>query len=1114
MLNLRSIYRRVYEKLPWNKLPLIRQIKINDSTYNNLNAHRYCSNTVSTGKYNLVTLVPQNLIEQFTRLANAFFFVISMLQLFTGLSPTGGISTICTLALFVILRFIKDAFEDLRRHIADRIVNKSKTHVLKDGQLKRTLWEDVRVGDIVQVKQDEFFPADLVCILSSGDDGICYVETKNLDGESNLKIKRCTNATLNTQIEELSTLRATITCEQPNNQLYDFNGTIELHTAFQHNQDITPISIDNILLRGSSLKSTTFIYGVVTHTGRHTKLMMNSNDAERKFSKIEKLTNKAIVWVIGLLLLLVVLSVSFMSAWRTRNRDVWYLFVFNGESEFIAIIKGIVTFVILYCNVIPISLYLTAEIAKLYLSKVFIEYDISMYHEETDTLASSKTTNLVEELGQVQYIFSDKTGTLTQNKMEFHKFCVNGVEYGSDPEEHSDEMTSPNTPGTNFHDKRIQHGNWIHEDSSNSIQQFLTLLTLCHTVTTDENISNNDNINTSYQASSPDELALVNGAAHLGFKLIKRTNNSITIRTPTSNQHQEYQILNTFPFTSSRKRFSIILRLNDQINILTKGADSVMLPLLNPNQQHIDSTFDSINNFSSQGLRTLVCAGRQITLQEYQEWNDRAFIPANTSLQQRQEALRVAYMEMECNLNVMGASAIMDKLQDGVPDVIVKLRRAGIKIWMLTGDQLETAVNVALSCSLIGSNANQIVLNDLDPIVLVDQIKHELSFNSYKGDSCVVVNGASLDVILQNDRNLFFDLCIQCSSVIFCRATPLQKSLLVDNFKMKCPDAIGLAIGDGANDVSMIQSAHIGVGISGLEGNQAARASDYSISQFRYLVNLLFVHGAWNYRRISKLMLYSFYKCICLQLCQFCFLFFNAYTGTTILDPILLIFYQIIFTSTPMVTFAALDRHLSKETCLNVPELYCYGQNDYYYNKRALLVWFGNAIWHSVCCFFVPYFCIVQSGIDLKHLQCMVYTCIVIIVTFKAMYESASLTVLNYMVCLFSITSWFVASAIQSSFIGASYYEFYNLVSNPLYWLIIMLTCAVALLKDLLWKAVVFNVSFSVYLQQAYHVAQMMESNNENVTRENLKRRCAIFEKLSTIEYTPYEIIGRSHSIL
>ncbi|EFC47189.1 predicted protein, partial [Naegleria gruberi] len=1062
---------------------------------------------VSTAKYNLVTFIPKNLLEQFRRVANIYFFIIALLQLATPFSPTGRYSTALPLVMVIIIQMIKDGYEDVKRHISDNEVNNRKISILRNGEVMEVCWKEVQVGDIVKVNQDESFPADLIGISSSEHQGICYIETSQLDGETNLKIKRCVHPTSELiDPNALLKLKGVINCEQPNNKLYNFTGNIKI------DPDPKPIALDveNVLLRGAILKNTKYIYGLVVFTGKHSKLMMNSRNPPTKRSKVEKITNRMILILFFAQVILALISATAITAWESNNNhqnNHWYFTDFTPlASQFFG---GFLTFFILYNNCIPISLYVTLETVKVIQARVFLDNDIQMcYYDKPNDLhipAMAKTSSLNEELGQVEYIFSDKTGTLTQNVMEFLKFSVCGVEYGRGSTEIGraaakrrgekvlEEQPIPNEDGFQFADERIMENNWKKEKCSSTIEEFLTLLAVCHTVIPE--VDKNNHIE--YQASSPDEAALVKAAKYLGFVFTERSPKQCTINA--AGVSRTYDVLNILEFNSTRKRMSVIVRTpENEIVLYTKGADNVVFERLQPGQEHVEETRALLEKHAAEGLRTLVCAKAVLDPIEYERWNTEVYEPAELDLKDKKQKLADAAEVIEKNLMLVGTTAIEDKLQDEVPDTIATLAKAKVKIWVLTGDKQETAINIGYACALLDNDMSIMIINAENRSSLKTQIRMKLK-NAMEGKE-----GSNLGLVVDDDaddpneeplRYTFLRLCMLCKSVICCRVSPLQKSLIVKLVKDNLPGAVTLAIGDGANDVSMIQAAHIGVGISGKEGLQAARAADYAIAQFKYLKRLLLIHGRLNYRRIGKTIVYSFYKNLTLQLTQFFFIFFNAFTGTSLYENISLSTFNLIFTSVPVIGFAMFDRDVDDENSLQYPELYTYGQRDHYFNIPELLMWILNAVWHSLCCFFIP---IISLGfmnsalyegkmVSLEELGILIYTCIIMLVNIKLAVETCTWNFFNSILLWGSVAVWFLWTILYSVFywvvpdagffpfnsllgLGRKYYfNFYNSSGNILFWFTLALVLVVALGRDITWKSAVRILPWT---KQLYHVIQ------------------------------------------
>lgn len=838
-------------------------------------ANKYIDNHVSTAKYNIITFLPKFLYEQFSKFANIFFLFTAALQQIPGLSPTNQYTTIAPLAIVLLVSAVKEQIEDYRRKQADKNLNMSKARVLRGSEFTESKWIDVTVGDIIRVESEEPFPADLVLLASSEPEGLCYIETANLDGETNLKIKQGlpeTSALVSPS--ELARLGGKIKSEQPNSSLYTYEATVTMQTGGGEKE--LPLNPEQLLLRGATLRNTPWVHGVVVFTGHETKLMRNATAAPIKRTKVEKKLNSVVLLLVVLLMALSIVStVGDLVQRRVEEDSLQYLkldSVTSADSIVRAIFKDLVTYWVLYSSLVPISLFVTLELVKLW-HALLINDDLDMYHDKTDTPANCRTSSLVEEIGMVEYVFSDKTGTLTCNQMEFKQCSIAGIQYAEEVPE-DQRATVEDGMEVGLHDFKQLRENLQGHESAAAIDQFLSLLATCHTVIPERDGTQEGNIK--YQAASPDEGALVAGAVTLGYQFTARKPRSVIIES--NGQEQEYELLAVCEFNSTRKRMSTIYRCPDgKIRIYCKGADTVILERLNDNNPHVDMTLRHLEDYASEGLRTLCLAVREIPEQEFQEWHQ-VYDQAQTTVGgNRAEELDKAAEIIEQGFYLLGATAIEDRLQDGVPETIHTLQQAGIKVWVLTGDRQETAINIGMSCKLLSEDMMLLIVNEETAEATRDNIQKKLDAIRTQAEGtlefetlALIIDGKSLTYALEKDmEKLFLDLAVMCKAVICCRVSPLQKALVVKVVKRYQKESILLAIGDGANDVSMIQAAHIGVGISGMEGLQAARSADVAIAQFRYLRKLLLVHGAWSYQRVAKTILFSFYKNITLYMTQF-----------------------------------------------------------------------------------------------------------------------------------------------------------------------------------------------------------------------------------------------------
>ena len=870
------------------------------------------------------------------------------------------------------------------------------------ARFKKDYWKSVQVGDFVRIYNDDQIPADVVILSTSDPDGACYVETKNLDGETNLKVRQALHCGRKIKhARDCEQTEFTIASESPHANLYSYSGAMQWtqKDASKPNEPgvpmAEPISINNLLLRGCSVRNTEWVLGVVVFTGQETKIMLNAGITPSKRAKIARELNWNVVYNFIILFFMCLLSGIVQGVvWSQGNNSLDY-FEF-GSIGGRPSLDGFITFwaaVILFQNLVPISLYISLEIIRT-AQAFFIYSDTFMYYEKVDYPCTPKSWNISDDLGQIEYIFSDKTGTLTQNVMEFKKCSVNGIPYGEAYTEAQAGMqrrqgVDVEAESARAHKqiaedrlkmlddlRKIYNNPYLHDDELtfvapdfvNDLQeiggraqaeanrQFMLALALCHTVITERTPGDPPRIE--FKAQSPDEAALVATARDCGFVVVGRTNEGIVVNI--HGVEQEYTVLNTLEFNSSRKRMSAIIRMPDgKIILYCKGADSVIYSRLVKGQQKDlrKTTAEHLEMFAREGLRTLCIATKEIDEDTYQKWNKEHDVAA-AAIENRDDKLEAVSDVIERELTLIGGTAIEDRLQDGVPDTISLLGDAGIKLWVLTGDKVETAINIGFSCNLLSNEMDLIVFKiDEDSVeaASAELEKHLKAFNVTGSDEelkaarknheppepthAIVIDGDSLKLMLTDElRQKFLLLCKQCKSVLCCRVSPSQKAAVVQMVKDGL-DVMTLSIGDGANDVAMIQEADVGVGIAGEEGRQAVMSSDYAIGQFRFLQRLVLVHGRWSYRRLAETIANFFYKVsqdatlivwslliqgqnIVWTLTLFWYNIYNDFDCSYLFDYTYILLVNLAFTSLPVIFMGILDQDVSDKVSLAVPQLY------------------------------------------------------------------------------------------------------------------------------------------------------------------------------------------------
>ncbi|XP_041253269.1 phospholipid-transporting ATPase ID isoform X3 [Onychostruthus taczanowskii] len=1037
-----------------------RRVRANAREYNE--KFQYASNCIKTSKYNIVTFLPVNLFEQFQEVANTYFLFLLILQLIPQISSLSWFTTIVPLVLVLTITAVKDATDDYFRHKSDNQVNNRQSQVLIGGVLRQEQWMNVRVGDIIKLENNQFVAADLLLLSSSEPHGLCYIETAELDGETNMKVRQAIPVTA--ELGDTS-------------QLARFDGGLRQQLLLCCTQGRER----HLLMPSCS-------------PGPDTKLMQNSGRTKFKRTSIDRLMNTLVLWIFGFLVCMGVILAIGNAIWEHEVGVCFQIYLPWDEGVHSAFFSGFLSFwsyIIILNTVVPISLYVSVEVIRLGHS-YFINWDKKMYCAKRRTPAEARTTTLNEELGQVEYIFSDKTGTLTQNIMVFSKCSVNGHSYGDvqDMLGHKAELGErPEPVDFSFNplaDPRFQFWDPSLLEAVKlgdlHVHEFFRLLSLCHTVMSEEK-SEGELL---YKAQSPDEGALVTAARNFGFVFRSRTPKTITVQE--LGQAVTYQLLAILDFNNIRKRMSVIVRSPEgKIRLYCKGADTILLERLHPLNQDLTSvTTDHLNEYAGEGLRTLVLAYKDLEESYYKDWSERLH-RAGSAPEAREDQLARLYDEVEHDMMLLGATAIEDKLQQGVPETIAILTLANIKIWVLTGDKQETAVNIGYSCKMLTDDMTEVFVVTGHTVLevreelrkarekMMDASRSVCNGFSYQeklsskltsvleaiaGEYALVINGHSLAHALEADMEVeFLETACACKAVICCRVTPLQKAQVVELVK-KYKKAVTLAIGDGANDVSMIKTAHIGVGISGQEGIQAVLASDYSFSQFKFLQRLLLVHGRWSYLRMCKFLCYFFYKNFAFTMVHFWFGFFCGFSAQTVYDQYFITLYNIVYTSLPVLAMGVFDQDVPEQRSMEYPKLYEPGQLNLLFNKREFFICIAQGIYTSILMFFIPYGVFADAtrddGAQLADYQSFavtVATSLVIVVSVQIGLDTGFWTAINHFFIWGSLAAYFAILFTMHSdglfrmfpnqfrFVGNAQ----NTLAQPTVWLTIALTAVVCI---------------------------------------------------------------------
>ncbi|XP_014470440.1 PREDICTED: probable phospholipid-transporting ATPase IF [Dinoponera quadriceps] len=1049
-----------------------RVVKIN-STNNPLETP-FVNNRIVSNKYTLWNFVPKNLFEQFRRIAN-FYFLLTLIVALSIDSPISPLTSALPLTFVILVTAGKQGYEDYLRYKMDQRDNRRSVTVIRNKCLQDIYCEKILVGDLVKVSRDEDVPCDIV-LLYSETPGCCYVTTSNLDGETNLKTLQIPRVVSKMARDEIVGAEATITCQHPLADLYTFFGKLEVNNG----NEITSghLTIDNIMLRGSRLKDTDYVIGCAIYTGQDTKLSLNSKIVSNKFSTVEKSINKYII--VFIIILCIEVLMSTLLKLYVETHATWDIyFGSNYKIDFGQLLTDILSFTILFNYIVPISLYVTVELQK-FLGSLYFGWDIDMYDRDKDQPSLANTSDLSEELGQIEYLFTDKTGTLTENLMVFRRCSIDGNVYMEKDCDGSLYLL----PQNGNEEEAVKIATWQAE-----IWRFMISISLCHVVHIAppsqrpvimarrtiyrESFRSKKitRVNSSllmhpdlpeYQAASADEKALVEASARCGIIFNKDTNEEMELKI--HGKVLVFEKLEILEFNSERKRMSVIVKDADgDIWLYCKGADSAVFPLIV--QGRVQEATTHVADFSMRGLRTLVIAYKKMDQLEYERLLEDVEQARQMIGNERRAHITRAYDRMESGLTLLGVTAVEDCLQDNVQETLESLRVAGIKVWVLTGDKAETAENIALLCGhfkkgtdvlrLMGKTTEQSCFETLA------SFERKVNQDPHKQYG-LLLDGTSMATTLQNCPDLLKTVGMACEAVVCCRLTPLQKSEIVRLIKNARSRPHTAAIGDGGNDVSMIQEAHVGIGILGREGRQASMSADFAFSKFMFLKKALLVHGHWYYLRISILTQYFFYKNLAFITPQVLYGLHSGFSTQQLYDGMYLMCFNVLFTSIPVVMYGLSEQDYNAEQLMQYPYLYkLYGKN-YLMTKGQFVTWVFLGLWHACVTYFVVYYLTYTNSAYLYDnttvgqwtYSTIILHLIILVENIHILLRSSYWTIWFVLSVVLSELLFFLFSfcysLVQRRYDGDMLWVYQNLLMSPSFWLITLFVIVVCLMPDYL----------------------------------------------------------------
>ena len=875
----------------------------------------------------------------------------------------------------------------MNRRIHDLKTNSTKITTIKMwkknkksvSELRRFLKSSssLKIGDIIELKKDERVPADIIVLktFNESEDNQAFIRTDQLDGETDWKLRKAPGATQDLSEHDILQLNGFINYEPPSKFIYNFEGLLVVKNK-ENNVIKEALGLENTMW-ASTVVASQKIIGIVIYTGNETRARMNSSIPKIKIGILDHELNMVTFYLFCIMLLVALLLTSLKG---------FYTKMFFSFFKFI----------VLFCAIIPIALRV-----NLVLSKTFFSFRINRDKSIPDSIARNST--IPEELGRISYIFSDKTGTLTKNEMIFKKIAMETEQFGEESfndlqgilEDECKKYDAPlldlynklknenidnNNNQKNINESRVDESliyesniitstRTLEENNNNNnsekppstrrrakrirrtrnkiIRDTITSMVLCNNVT--PIISEDDENNITYQASSPDEVALVKFAERLNVKLIHRNDKEIKIKNP-SGTVEEFKILANFPFSSDTKRMGIILQNKKYNHIIfyLKGAENVMMNFVK--KEYIGYIKENAENLATKGLRTLVLTQKLISQKYFDEWFEE-YSNALTSMENRKEKITNVISKLENDMDFLCVTGVEDLLQDDVATTIDNLRNAGMKLWMLTGDKVETATCISISAGLKAKNHKIYTITYDDIKCPEDKIKEISNFNQKLEEynlktevdpHLFIIDGDTLDLALKECQSEFYHSAMKAPSVVCCRCSPTQKRIICKNIK-KYTDCRTAAVGDGGNDVAMIQEADVGIGIVGKEGLQASLASDFSIKEFKSLSILLLWWGRIAYKNTSTMANFIIHRGLIIAFCQFFFSLMFYYNAVALYNGFLTLGFSTFFTCLPIISIL-LDRDVDKKNVLKFPTLYQILLKGREQNFKNFLWWLFKAV--------------------------------------------------------------------------------------------------------------------------------------------------------------------------
>ena len=742
---------------------------------------QFVSNKVNSTRYNVLTLLPKNLFEQFQRSANIWFLLVSIFQLIPfEFNPVDSWTTVVPLAILICLTLLKDAYNDYYRGREDFKVNNTYFPAWNGQKFEDVKCEKLLVGTIVMIYENEKFPADVI-VLGTQSNRAFLLDNSGINGESELMSKKAVSEThgLFQSLDKdyvISKLAGVITFELPSSDFSKFKGKLKLSG---HPKAIQ-LFCSSLAYRGSVLKGTEWVVGVVVYSGLETKTYLNISKPPKKVSKLEKKINKWVLYLLILLLILVIFSVM--------------VHEYLSESSFkkINYLNSFVMFTILYNNIIPISLFVTMDMLRIF-QTFFIA---RRFNKRVDF----NTGDVNENLGQVEYIFTDKTGTITENELKLQLCIVKNIKYRryevetdrsqtliDDEKPVFTRVVSESTSKLLVTGQETSRSSIITDrplpifqkfkqtllkDESSTSYQYLKCMSICNSVQV---------IDEKYSGISREEVAMVEASSEIGVKLYSR--NETTIVLDCQGSSETLEVLALSPFNSYSKVCRILVKRGEDHILYLKGSYDRLIKTINESgSEEIESHY---NSASKQGLRTIVCAYKKLTQAAVTDFllklQNSKHIPINS-----EGRIENNFIELEKDSSYLGLAGIEDIVKPETIDTIKSLQRAGIKLWVLSGDNEISTMTTARKVGLVKTESTVVnfcgIKTEAKCINILMKLVNQLFFHE------LTDMPVSRNVSVKKSRN--FMSKIESDESIQLNERPNERTTLVDTGKQSNAEVI------------------------------------------------------------------------------------------------------------------------------------------------------------------------------------------------------------------------------------------------------------------------------------------------------------------------------------